>query len=303
MRDAWPELSYAGWKDTYETLHRWTQIAGKVRLARTPLVNHYWNVAFRTTPTGLTSGEIPDSRGGFSMDFDFRRHVLAIQTTPGEFREIPLAPCSVADFYAATRSALAELGIDVRIWPMPVEIPDPVRFDRDREHASYDPRAVERLHRILLSTAHVLERFRAGFIGKASPVHFFWGSFDLCVTRFSGRRAPERPDADAMTREAYSHENASVGFWPGGGPVPEASFYAYAAPEPDGFSRSALRPKAAYYHSDLKEFLLPYEAVRTSDDPEGDLLAFCQSSYDAAAELGKWDRASLERTRSETPKN
>ena len=296
MREAWPELPYAGWKDTYETLHRWTQIAGKVRLARTPLVNHFWNVAFRLTPAGLTTGEIPDPRGAFTFRFDFRRHVMTIDTTQGDVREIPLAPRSVAEFYRATRSALADIGIDVRIWPMPVEIPDPVRFDRDQDHASYHPAAVERLHRILLSSAHVFERFRAGFLGKSSPVHFFWGSFDLCVTRFSGRRAPERADADRMTREAYSHECSSVGFWPGGGPVPEASFYAYAAPEPEGFSRSPIRPKAAYYHADLKEFLLPYDAVRTSDDPEGDLLAFCRSSYDAAADLGKWDRAALERT-------
>jgi Family of unknown function (DUF5996) len=295
MNELWPPLPYPAWKDTYETLHRWTQIAGKVRLARTPLVNHYWNVTFRPTPSGLTSREIPDGAGAFTMDFDFLRHRLSIATSRGDVREIALAPRSVADFYAEVRSALADLEIAVRIWPMPVEISEPVRFDLDREHASYDPEAVERFHRILLSAAHVFERFRAGFVGKSSPVHFFWGSFDLCVTRFSGRRAPERPEADCMTQEAYSHEVASVGFWPGGGPVPEPVFYAYAAPEPEGFPESAVRPSAAYYDPDLKELLLPYEAVRTSDDPERDILAFCQSAYDAAADLGRWDRPALER--------
>jgi uncharacterized protein DUF5996 len=295
MTDAWPPLPYPGWRDTYETLHRWLQIAGKVRLASTPLVNHYWNVTFRATPSGLTSREMPGASGAFTMDFDFLSDRLAIATSRGDRREVALAPKSVADFYAETRAALADLGIVVRIWPMPVEIPDPVRFDEDREHASYDPEAVRRLHRILLSATHVFERFRAGFLGKSSPVHFFWGSFDLCVTRFSGRRAPQRPAADPWTPESYSHEVASVGFWPGGGPVPEPAFYAYAAPEPEGFRENAVRPAAAYYHPELNEFLLPYEAVRTSKDPERDLLAFCQSTYEAAADLGRWDRAALER--------
>jgi hypothetical protein len=296
MSDPWPPLPLAEWKDTYATLQRWTQIPGKIQLARTPLVNHFWNVALVVTPEGLATGSIPDRSGAFSMTFDFHQHVFAVARSGGERREIALAPKSVADFYGEVMDALKGLGISVRIWTMPVEIADEaIPFEKDRTHASYDRDAVERLHRILLSTSRVLGRFRGEFIGKSSPVHFFWGSFDLCVTRFSGRKAPRRADADAITREAYSHENASVGFWPGGGAVSEPAFYAYAAPEPDGFRDAQIQPAAAFYHPDVKEFVLPYEAVRTSSSPDEDVLSFARSTYEAAAERGGWDRASLER--------
>jgi hypothetical protein len=302
MHDRWPPLPLAAWKDTYATLHRWTQIPGKIQLLRTPLVNHFWNVALAVTPEGLATAPIPDAGGAFSMTFDFCRHVFVIARSEGQRREIALAPKSVADFYGEVMDALEELQIAVRIWTTPVEIPeDAIPFERDRRHASYDRDAVARLHRILLSTSQVLGRFRGEFTGKSSPVHFFWGSFDLCVTRFSGRRAPERPDADAITREAYSHENASVGFWPGGGAVSEPAFYAYAAPEPDGFRDADVRPAAARYRPDLKEFVLPYEAVRASAFPEEDLLSFAQSTYNAAADCGGWDRATLERTGAPAP--
>ncbi len=292
----WPSLPLASWRDTYETLHRWAQIPGKIKLARTPLVNHWWNIAFLVTPRGLSTGSIPDGSRSFEMAFDFVEHRLVITTSSRERREIALAPRSVAHFYADVVATLASLDISVPIWTMPVEIPDPVRFEEDEAHASYDHRAVENFHGILLSTDRAFQKFRAEFVGKSSPVHFFWGSFDMCVTRFSGRAAPVRENADAVTREAYSHEVSSVGFWPGGPGCEEPVFYSYAAPEPAGFKERSVTPAAARYDMTLGEFLLPYDAIRTATDPEEDLLSFCRSSYGAAAENGRWDRPALERT-------
>jgi hypothetical protein len=299
----WPSLPLAPWRDTYETLHRWSQIPGKILLDRTPLVNHFWNAAFRVTPRGLTSGSMvcPEAPGGcLEMCFDFVDHTLLIATSGGDSRTVALRPVAVADFYGEVMEALSALGIHPRIWTMPVEIPDPIRFEEDRVHHAYDRDAAERFHHVLLAVDPVFQRFRSGYLGKSSPVHFFWGSFDLCVTRFSGRRAPENPNADTITREAYSHEVSSVGWWPGGGQGPfekieEPMFYAYAAPEPEGFGAAKAKPSAASYDAAGKLFLLPYEAVRTAPDPAADLLAFCQSTYEAAAETGKWNRRELER--------
>jgi len=291
----WPALSLDSWKDTCATLHIWTQIVGKVRLGLTPLVNHWWNVPLYVTARGLTTSRMPCGDRSVEIRFDFIRHQLVVDTSDGLSKTLALAPRSVADFYQEFRSMLQSAGVEVRIWRMPVEIPNPIPFDEDRTHASYDAKAVEKFWRILLSVDSVLQRFRAEFIGKSSPVHFFWGSFDLAVTRFSGRRAPERPGADAMMREAYSHEVSSVGFWPGGGEVTDLVFYSYAVPEPQGFKEASVRPAEAFYDKQLGEFLLMYEDVRTADSPSKTLLDFCQSTYDAAAELGKWDRSALER--------
>ncbi|HEV2222269.1 MAG TPA: DUF5996 family protein [Candidatus Acidoferrales bacterium] len=291
----WPALPVKEWEATRATLHMWTQMAGKVRLALTPLVNHWWNVPLYVNSRGLTTSAIPYGKGAFEIQFDFLRHILEIQTCDAQTRIIELRPRSVADFYREFMKALASLDISVKIWSMPVEIPDPIRFDLDTVHASYDPDYANRFWRVLMSTEAVLQEFRARFIGKSSPVHFFWGSFDLAVTRFSGRRAPERPGADFMTREAYSHEVSSVGFWPGNEGVIDATFYAYAAPEPSGFKQANVRPAAAYYGAELSEFFLPYEDVRKSASPRDALLDFCESTYDAAASLGNWDRAALER--------
>ncbi len=284
------------WQDTYSTLHMWTQIVGKVRLAQSPLVNHWWEVPLYVSARGLTTSAIPYRLGIFEVEFDFLHHNLVIQTSQDQLKTIPLAPRSVADFYKEFMAALASLGIDVKIWHMPVEIPNPIAFDRDTQHASYDREYVTRFWRILLAVESIFQEFRSGFIGKNSPVHFFWGSFDLCVTRFSGRRAPERAGADPITREAYSHEVISAGFWPGGGEIKGAAFYAYAAPEPAGYGQSAVRPGKAFYHSGMKEFFLMYDDVRQASAPRSALLEFLQSTYEAAANLGKWDRAELERT-------
>jgi hypothetical protein len=293
--DCWPALSLDSWKDTYATLHMWTQMVGKVRLRLTPLLNHWWNVPLYVTARGLTTSRIPYGRGAFELRFDFLRHQLVLETTDGIVKTLALAPRSVAEFYGEFMAMLRAAAIDVKIWRMPVEIPNPIAFDEDRVHGSYDPVAVEKFWRILLTVAAVFGQFRAGFIGKCSPVHFFWGSFDLAVSRFSGRRAPERPGADAMTREAYSHEVSSVGFWPGGGGVKDAAFYSYVVPEPQGFKEAAALPKAAYYEKQLGEFLLMYEDVRKAESPTASLLEFCQSTYAAAASLGDWDRKALER--------
>lgn len=292
---AWPALLLKEWEATRATLHMWTQMAGKVKLALCPNVNHWWNVTLHVNSRGLTTQAIPYGDRVFEMQFDFQKHVLEIQCSEGEGREIVLRACPVADFYREFAEALASLGIRVKIWPMPVEIPNPIRFDQDRVHASYDSEYANRFWRALLSVEAVLEQFRAGFLGKSSPAHFFWGSFDLAVTRFSGRRAPERPGADRVTREAYSHEVLSVGFWPGSEGVSEAAFYAYAAPEPQGFAESSVRPAGAFYGKEMKEFFLPYEAVRTSHSPAKALMDFAQSTYDAGATLGNWDRGALER--------
>ncbi|HYM07852.1 MAG TPA: DUF5996 family protein [Terriglobales bacterium] len=292
----WPALPLAAWQDTCSTLHMWTQIVGKVRLAQSPLINHWWEVPLYVSARGLTTSAIPYHLGIFEVEFDFLHHHLTIQTSQDQLKTIPLAPRSVADFYQEFMAALSSLGINVKIWHMPVEIPNPIAFDRDTQHASYDREYVTRFWRILLAVESIFQEFRAGFIGKNSPVHFFWGSFDLCVTRFSGRRAPERPGADLITREAYSHEVISAGFWPGGGEIKGPAFYAYAAPEPAGYGQSPVRPAKAFYHAGMKEFLLMYDDLRLEASPRSALLEFLQSTYDAGADLGKWDRADLERT-------
>ena len=292
---AWPALPFADWKDTRATLHMWTQIVGKVRLALSPLLNHWWEVPFYVSGRGLTTSPIPYGTEDFEVRFDFIDHTLDIETSWGETRRTKLVPRTVADFYNEFMGTLRSLGIDVKIWPMPVEIPNPIPFDQDRLHAAYDPEYAHRFWRILVTVDGILKEFRAGFVGKCSPVHFFWGSLDLCVTRFSGRRAPERPGADRITREAYSHEACSAGFWPGGGGIDEPAFYSYAAPEPAGFAESPVRPENAFYHPKLHEFVLMYEDVRASESPRETLMQFLQTTYDAAATLGKWDRKELER--------
>ncbi len=293
--ECWPSLALESWEDTRATLHMWTQIVGKVRLALTPLVNHWWNVPLYVSARGLTTSSIPYEKMVFELEFDFVDHQLVMKNSDGRVTKLSLVPRSVADFYKEFLSMLRAEGIHVDIWKMPVEIPNPIPFDQDQVHASYDPEAVRKFWRILASADAVLHNFRSRFIGKSSPVHFFWGSFDLAVTRFSGRRAPQRPGADRITKEAYSHEVSSVGFWPGSGDVKEPAFYAYASPEPAGFKDYRVRPEAASYRKDLGEFLLFYEVVRGAASPSAALLDFCQSSYEAAAILGKWDRAALEK--------
>jgi hypothetical protein len=292
---AWPSLASPTWPDTYATLHMWTQMVGKVRLALAPRVNHWWSVAFYLTARGLTTSPIPYGNGAFEIAFDFIEHTLVISRTDGRLKAITLVPRSVADFYGEFTRALDDLQIRVPVWPMPSEVPAAIRFDEDRVHASYDADAAHRWWRALLQTDLVLHEFRARFIGKCSPVHFWWGAFDLAVTRFSGRRAPERPGADAITREGYSHEVISAGFWPGSGAMPEAAFYAYAAPEPTGFEAARIEPAVAFYSPELKNFLLKYEDVRRAESPRAMLLDFLQSTYVAAAELAGWNRAELER--------
>ncbi len=293
--ESWPALPLDDWKDTYATLHMWTQIVGKVRLALSPLVNHWWEVPLYVNSRGLTTSSIPYERGTFAVEFDFLQHHLTIQTSEGTGHTLPLRPLSVAGFYKEFMAALQSLGIEVKIWPVPCEVPNPIPFERDLEHASYDPEQATCFWRILLTVDAVFKEFRAGFVGKNSPVHFFWGSFDLAVTRFSGKPAPERPGADPITREAYSHEVISAGFWPGGGDIKGAAFYAYAAPEPEGLAQSRIRPASAFYSPQMHEFFLMYDDVRQSPSPKAALLEFLQSTYEAGASLGKWDRAALER--------
>ena len=295
LPECWPSLPLESWKETYATLHMWTQIVGKVRLALTPTVNHWWNVPLYVTSRGLTTSAIPYKGRIFEIQFDFIDHALVFRTNDGQSKTLPLFPRSVADFYQEFISMLRSADIQVKIWKMPVEIPNPIPFDEDRVHASYDPEYARRFWQILVSVDRVFNEFRSGFIGKSSPVHFFWGSFDLAVTRFSGRRAPERSGADIITREAYSHEVSSVGFWPGGGDVQGPAFYSYMAPEPQGFQDSPVRPQAAAYHPKLNEFLLMYEDVRQAASPSLALLEFCQSTYEAGARLAKWDRESLDK--------
>ncbi|RSK29893.1 DUF5996 family protein [Hymenobacter metallilatus] len=291
---SWPALPLAAWADTLATLHLYTQVVGKIRLATTPLVNHFWNVPLYVSARGLTTSAMPYEGRSFQMDFDFLDHQLIIRCSDGAEQRLALQPRSVAAFYHEVQRMLAELGIKVRIWPVPVEIEHPIPFAEDEQHASYDPAAAQRFWRVLTLITPVLEQFRSGFIGKCSPVHFFWGSFDLAVTRFSGRLAPTRPGADGITREAYSHEVISHGFWPGGNGQ-EAAFYAYTAPAPAGFADAPVRPAAAFYSAELGEFLLPYEAVRTAPDPAAALREFLDSTYAAGATLAGWDRAALER--------
>jgi Family of unknown function (DUF5996) len=292
---AWPALPLSEWKDTCETLHMWTQIVGKVRLGLSPHFNHWWEVPLYVTARGLTTSAIPSSLGLFELNFDFVEHKLDIVTGWSRPTTLRLYTRSVAGFYRELMQSLDTLGIRVRLWPMPQEVPNPIRFDRDVTHARYDPNCANRFWRILASVDTVLKEFRTRFIGKVSPVHFFWGSFDLAFTTFSGRRAPERPGADRITREAYSHEVISVGWWPGGGDIAEPMFYGYAAPEPLGFRDTRMRPEKAHYDPKIGEFLLSYEEVRRSIDPKAALLQFATSVYEAGANLGNWDRASLER--------
>jgi Family of unknown function (DUF5996) len=290
-----PPLPLDAWKDTLGTLHMWAQIVGKVRLKLCPLVNHWWNVPFYVTARGVTTSAMPYQQQAIEVQFDFIEHRLAIGSSDGRVVTIALAPHSVAAFYKEFMAALAELGVNVRIWTMPCEVPNPVPFEQDHAHAAYDPEAARKFWRILVWVDQIFKEFRAGFQGKASPVHFFWGSFDLAVTRFSGRVAPERPGADFITREAYSHEVSSAGFWPGGGDIKGPAFYSYAAPEPAGFAEPRVQPQAAFYHPQMKEFLLMYDDVRSAASPKAALMGFLQSTYDAAADCGKWDRKSLER--------
>jgi hypothetical protein len=293
--ECWPALPLESWKDTCATLHMWTQIVGKVRLRLTPLVNHWWNVPLYVSARGLSTSLIPYGERGFELWFDFIGHRLVLETSDGMSKSMALKPESVAEFYQEFMEMLRSAGIEVKIWRMPVEIPNPIPFDKDHAHASYDPAAVEKFWRILLSVDAVFTQFRAGYVGKSSPVHFFWGSFDLAVSRFSGRLAPERLGADYITREAYSHEVSSVGFWPGAGDIKDAAFYSYTVPEPQGFKEARVRPASAYYQKQASEFLLMYEDLRKSESPTAALLDFCQSTYEAGASLGSWDRKALER--------
>jgi hypothetical protein len=295
----WPELSTAAWRETYATLHLWTQIVGKIRLARAPWLNHSWHVTLYVTARGLTTSPVPDGIRTFQIDFDFIDHLVRISTSDGAARQFALSGKSVASFYAAAMADLAELGIHIVIDEMPNELPEPIRFSQDNQHASYDPDAVRRFFQILVNADRVFKQFRTGFLGKASPVHFFWGSFDLAVTRFSGRRAPRHPGGvphlpDQVACEAYSHEESSAGFWPGSGAIDYPAFYSYAYPEPSGFRTTRVRPDAAFFSEALGEFILPYDAVRTAAQPEQALLEFLQSTYEAAANAAKWDRDALE---------
>ncbi len=292
---ALPALPFDSWRETLETLHMWTQIVGKVRLKLCPLVNQWWNVPFYVTARGMTTSAMPYEQRAIEVHFDFIEHTLTIETSEGRVVTMALVAESVAEFYKKFMAALGELGVSVRIWTMPCEVPNPTPFEQDRLHAAYDPEAAHKFWRILAWVDQILKEFRAGFQGKASPVHFFWGSFDLAVTRFSGRVAPERPGADSITREAYSHEVSSAGFWPGGGDIKGPAFYSYAAPEPPGFAVQRVRPEAAFYHPQMKEFLLMYDDVRAAASPKAALMEFLQSTYDAAANCGKWDRKALER--------
>jgi hypothetical protein len=296
---AWPELPTAKWRDTYDTLHLWTQIVGKIRFARSPWLNHSWHVALYVTARGLSTSPIPDGTRSFQIDFDFIAHELRISTSDGAQHQFALSGNSVASFYKSVMAVLGELGVTVEIDEMPNEMPEPVKFSQDTRHASYDPEAVRRFFQILVNCDRLFKQFRTGFLGKASPVHFFWGSFDLAVTRFSGRRAPRHPGGvpnlpDAVACEAYSHEECSAGFWPGSGAVDYPAFYSYVYPEPPGYRATKVRPDAAFFSEALGEFVLPYDAVRTAADPDNVLLEFLQDTYEAAANAAKWDREALE---------
>jgi Family of unknown function (DUF5996) len=298
---SWPELPLDAWAETLTTLQRWLQIVGKVRMVRTPPVNHSWHVTLYVSPRGLTTSAVPTEQGAFEIEFDFVAHQLVVRAADGGTGTMALRPRSVADFYRELQRLLRARGIEAAIYPVPNELPDALPFEQDEQHASYDPDYVHRFWRVLVSTDRVLRQFRSSFVGKCSPVHFFWGAADLAVTRFSGRPAPEHPGGvpnlpDAVVREAYSHEVSSAGFWPGTpGMLDYPAFYSYAYPEPPGFAGAQVRPDAAFYHQTLREFVLPYDAVRTASSPDAMLLEFLQSTYDAAATLGQWDRAALER--------
>ena len=296
----WPSLPFEAWQDTCETLHLWTQIVGKIRLAQTPWINHSWHVPLYVTTRGLTTSPIPHGAKSFQIDFDFIDHRLVIETSDGDVRTLELKPQSVAAFYQALMAELADLSLDVTIYATPNEVEEPIPFAEDETHAAYDADHAHRFWQVLAQTDRVFQQFRARFIGKCSPVHFFWGSFDLAVTRFSGRPAPPHPGGvpslpDWITREAYSHEVSSCGFWPGSEAYPHPIFYSYAYPTPEGFASAPVQPEEAFYLDDLGEFALPYDAVRQADDPDAMLLDFLQSTYAAAADLGEWDRIALER--------
>jgi hypothetical protein len=299
-RDSWPPLPLEGWSETYATLHLWTQIVGKIRLSLSPWVNHCWQCTLYVTARGLGTSPIPHGKGTFELDFDFVDDALVVRKSDGATGRVPLEAQTVASFYRRVMSELESLGLPVKIRKRPNEVADPVRFDEDERPRSYDAEAARRFWRVLVQADRVFRVFRGRFLGKASPVHFFWGAPDLAVTRFSGRVAPRHPGGipnlpDDVTRDAYSHEVSSCGFWPGGGPVAYAAFYSYAYPEPPGFREATVRPRAAFYSGDLREFLLPYDAVRESETPDDTLLEFLQSTYEAAADRAGWDRKALER--------
>ena len=291
---AWPPLPLASWADTAATLHMWTQIVGKIRLALMPRMNHWWQVPLYVSPRGLTTSAMPYGERTLEIEFDLSAHRLGIRQNQAPTAYVPLYPRSVAEFYRELLAVLRRLDIPVQIWPKPVEVPDPIPFAEDHEHASYDAAAVQTFHRILQRVDPVFKTFRGRFLGKASPVHFFWGSFDLAATRFSGRRAPMRPDSDTITREAYSHECSSVGFWPGSDPIFDPAFFAYTFPEPSGYADQRVRPAQAFYHAELGQFVLMYDDVRRASAPDQMILDFCQSTYEAGATLGRWDRSNLE---------
>ncbi|MBN9596740.1 MAG: hypothetical protein J0G36_15460 [Afipia sp.] len=296
---AWPALPYIGWQDTCTTLHMWTQIVGKIRLAQEPMVNQWWQVPLYVTATGLTTSPMPYQSRSFQIDFDFCHHALVIRTSDPQHREFPLTPMPVAEFYDRIMQTLRDLGIEIKIWTMPVEVANAIPFEKDQQHKSYDAGAAQRFWRVLVQADRLMKQFRAGFIGKVSPVHFFWGSFDLAVTRFSGRTAPPHPGGmpnlgDWVAREAYSHEVSSCGFWPGNGGFGKAAFYSYAYPAPAGFADAELLPPQASFDRTLGEFILDYDIVRLSHDPDAMVLDFLRSTYAAAANAGKWDRAALE---------
>ncbi|HZS59438.1 MAG TPA: DUF5996 family protein [Gemmatimonadaceae bacterium] len=300
MTDSWPELPYNAWRETADTLHMWTQIVGKTRLALAPMENHWWQVVLYLTPRGLTTSPIPDDARTFAVDFDFIDHALVIRTSDGATRSMALAPRTVADFYAEYRSVLRDLEIAVKIWPNPVEVAQAIPFAKDREHKAYDAEYAHRFWQILAESDRVLKRYRGQFLGKSSPVHFFWGAMDLAVTRFSGRPGPRYsgsvPNCPSYVMvEGYSHECASCGFWPGNDALPEPAYYAYAYPQPPGYGERSVEPAGAYFHAGLGEFVLPYEAVRKAPSPDRALLAFANSTYAIAADLAKWDRQALER--------
>jgi Family of unknown function (DUF5996) len=297
--DAWPLLEFSAWRDTFATFHMWTQIVGKIRLALSPWVNHSWGVTLYLTARGLTTSPIPSGARVFEIRFDFLAHELRLLASDGASRILKLGPQSVADFYADMMGALRKIGIEVEINTTPNEIPDAIPFEHDKKHAAYDPEYANRFWRVLVQADRLFKQFRGRFCGKCSPVHFFWGSFDLAVTRFSGRPAPPHPGgvphlADAITREAYSQEVSSLGFWPGNEQVPQALFYSYAYPAPNGFADAKVKPAAASFHSQLREFVLPYDEVRRASSPDEAVLEFAQSTYDAASTLAKWDRDALE---------
>ena len=292
----WPALPLEAWKDTYATLHMWMQVVGKIALAHAPPLNHSWGVAFHLTPRGLSTILLAHGERSFTIEFDFIDHELVVRASDGQRRTLALRPQSVAEFHRRLVSLLEEMSLPVRIWPVAVEVPEPIRLDQDVAHATYDGEAANRVWRIQTAIARAFSSARGNFVGKCSPVHFFWGAFDLAVTRFSGRPAPPR-EGPAFMREAYSHEVISHGFWPGSGPILEPAFYAYAVPEPDGLKEARLRPEGASYHRELGEFILPYDAVRTLPSPADAIREFVDSTYDAAATLAGWDRSALERPR------